>query len=184
MIDPKELRIGNRVKVTIGNDAGIYEVMGIPMWGMDGCGDGIEPLILIDRCPKQLVPPSKLKGIRLTNALLSACGFEGDVWKKKSLGLDMVGPDGFHDLVVGVAQKNSYCAPMIKMGTGDGFTIQQAAEIQKDHAKRHPDEPIMKDESFCPFKMGDSLVLRPVKYLHQLQNLYWCLTGEELEINL
>jgi len=23
-----------------------------------------------------------------------------------------------------------------------------------------------------------------IKYLHQLQNLYWCLVGEELEINL
>lgn len=29
---------------------------------------------------------------------------------------------------------------------------------------------------------GDVLI--HIKYLHQLQNLYWCLCGEELEINL
>src|ERR1700760_1586224 len=78
MIDPRELRIGNKVKVTIGNDAGVYEVLGIPMWGIDGCGDGKNPLVLIDRCPKQLVPINKLKPIKITHDILKKYGFDYD----------------------------------------------------------------------------------------------------------
>ena len=35
------------------------------------------------------------------------------------------------------------------------------------------------DYAFCYYCLQVNL-----KYLHQLQNLYWCLTGQELEINL
>lgn len=76
MINVKELRIGNKVRCTISNDAGIYQVLGIPMWGMNGEGNGKEPLILIDRCPKELVPPSKLKPIPLTPEVLEKAGFK------------------------------------------------------------------------------------------------------------
>lgn len=30
----------------------------------------------------------------------------------------------------------------------------------------------------------NKLSMKPIQYIHQLQNLYWCLTGEELEIKL
>lgn len=34
------------------------------------------------------------------------------------------------------------------------------------------------------FEVGDITIGRGIMYLHQLQNLYYALTGEELEINL
>lgn len=38
---------------------------------------------------------------------------------------------------------------------------------------------------YVPIHYEDtSLVFRHCKYLHQLQNLYWCLCGKELTINL
>ncbi len=83
----QELRIGNKVKVTISNDAGIYEVLGIPAWGMDGCGDGSEPLVLIDRCPKQLVPRSKLRGVRLSIEMMKKYGFD---WDKMTVSKDRI----------------------------------------------------------------------------------------------
>ena len=36
----------------------------------------------------------------------------------------------------------------------------------------------------CPATDGELIVAAQIKYLHQLQNLYFALTGEELEINL
>ena len=37
---------------------------------------------------------------------------------------------------------------------------------------------------FCPFCTNDSSCLIKIKHLHQLQNLYFALTGTELEIKL
>lgn len=37
---------------------------------------------------------------------------------------------------------------------------------------------------FAPFCTNDSDCLVKIKYLHQLQNLYFALTGQELEVNL
>ena len=37
---------------------------------------------------------------------------------------------------------------------------------------------------FAPFCTNDADSLIKIKYLHQLQNLYFALTGQELEINL
>lgn len=78
MINPQELRIGNKVNCTISNDAGIYQILALPMWGMDGKGDGQEPLIMIDRCPKQLVTPNQLRAIPLTEDWLKKSGFKQD----------------------------------------------------------------------------------------------------------
>ena len=36
----------------------------------------------------------------------------------------------------------------------------------------------------CFMVLGSSVILSKLKYLHQLQNLYFALTGEELEIEL
>lgn len=83
MIDIKDLRIGNKVKCTISNDAAIYTVLAIPAWGMDGSGDGNNPLIIIDRCPKQLVTEKQLKPIPLSPEILEKCGFKnyGDAFE-------------------------------------------------------------------------------------------------------
>lgn len=132
MIEINQLRLGNKVKVTIGNDAGIYEVLGVPAWGMDGCGNGTEPLVMIDRCPKQLVPCSKLRGIKITEAILKECGFEfKDMF---DLGICIDKP--IYHLNFGL----SFFRGSIYIGEGD-----------------------------CK-----------IKYLHQLQNLYFSLTGQEI----
>ena len=124
------------------------------------------------------------EGIPLTPEILEKAGFEGDIWKKKSLGRDMCGPDGTYDLIVAMSNGNQYCAPMIDSSTGDGFTIQEAAAIQKEYSEKHPSEEPIPDNSFCPYKMGNKTVLRPIKYVHELQNLFHALTGTELTINL
>ena len=82
MIQANELRIGN--KVMFKGDAGTYTVLGVPAWGMDGNGDGKEPLILIDRCHKQIVPESKLRPIPISPEILEKAGFSNqklDDWE-------------------------------------------------------------------------------------------------------
>jgi hypothetical protein len=181
MVDIKELRIGN---IVWAEDETLFMTTRAKIISIQPSHCEWESVTKCNKGYRQIDNYIDLEGLPLDKDELDKCPFVGEVWKKKSLGLDMVGPDGFHDLILGMAVDNSYCAPMIKMGTGDGFTIQHAAEIQKDWAENHPGDPPVKDESFTPMKMGDSICLRPIKYLHQLQNLYWCLTGEELEINL
>ena len=49
--------------------------------------------------------------------------------------------------------------------------------------------PVRKDEDTEEFyfeigDLGFNYVFKTIKYLHQLQNLYFVLTGTELEINL
>ena len=39
------------------------------------------------------------------------------------------------------------------------------------------------EKEFTLYSNGDETETE-IKYLHQLQNLYWCLTGQELEVNL
>ena len=39
-------------------------------------------------------------------------------------------------------------------------------------------------DKFFFFSTGKGLIHTNIKYLHQLQNLYFALTGQELEINL
>lgn len=128
----EELRLGNKVMVTISNDAGIYEVLGIPAWGMDGCGDGKEPLVMIDRCPKELVPISKLRPVKLTPEILQTAGFEKP---GHTLGWD--GPMRFNLY----ANRQGDFIPCYK------------ENIAGDHQ---------------------------IKYLHQLQNVFFALTGTEL----
>lgn len=143
MIQANELRIGNKVMCKISNDAGVYEVIGIPAWGWDGCGDGQEPLVMIDRCLKELVPVSKLRPIGISAEILQACGFEKE---------------------------------------NNGWTIGKASMMDNDYFG-------LFDKNYCQGKLdlilnGDCLPMPKVKYLHQLQNLYWCLCGTELKISL
>ena len=136
MIQINELRVGNNVKVTISNDAGIYEVLGIPAWGMNGAGDGKEPVVMIDRCPKQLVAISKLKPIKLTPEILEKCGFhkQNFAWV----------PEGHED----------------KYYMKWDFTIW--------------------DEGPGDYHYNSAEFPTPLKFLHQLQNLYFSLTDKEL----
>lgn len=154
MIDSRELRIGNKVKVTISNDAGIYEVLAIPAWGMNDDGDGKEPLVLIDRCPKQLVPESKLKPISLTPEILIAAGFEND-------GGEFQHPDNTDfDLMFYCSENGLWCA----YNFGDRKTSVPFVETT--------------------LGVVSLPICNPFKYVHQLQNLYFALTQTEITINL
>jgi len=67
MIKPNELRIGNKVKCSISNDHGIYTVLALPGWE----NGEVEFMVTINRCPKQTVPISKLRPIKLTTKILA-----------------------------------------------------------------------------------------------------------------
>lgn len=171
-MESHELRIGNKVKCKISNDHGVYTVLAIPGWETDSG----EFMVTIDRCPKQTVPLEKLRPIKLNEGLLKEYGFSGEVWSKISIGLWPVGPDGYNNLVMGrtaSADGLPYC-PAIEQCSNEGFTIKQAAEIQKV-------DGIVDDDAF-PLRAKKLVVLPPIKYLHQLQNLYFSLTLKELEL--
>lgn len=78
MLQQNEIRIGNKVKCAISNDHGIYTVLAIPGW-YDGERVLSEPQVTIDRCPKQTVPISKLRPIKLTPEILKEYGFNYDL---------------------------------------------------------------------------------------------------------
>jgi hypothetical protein len=142
MIRKEELRIGNKVKCSISNDHGIYTVLGIPAWGFDGMGNGKEPLILIDRCPKELVPESKLRPIPLTPEILEAAGLIKsptlDRWYKMEEGV----------AVLEIEYDSGWWWCIDDDGTNEGSRF------------------------------------REIKYVHQLQNIYFIVMEKELEINL
>lgn len=80
MIEAQELRIGNKVKCSISNDAGIYTVLALPGWE----NNAPEFMVTIDRCPKQTVPISKLRPIKLNHEILTLYGFKyGETGKKE-----------------------------------------------------------------------------------------------------
>lgn len=72
MIESHELRIGNKVRCSISNDAGIYTVLGLPGWE----NDARVFMVTIDRCPKQTVPISKIRPIKLNHEILTLYGFK------------------------------------------------------------------------------------------------------------
>jgi len=160
MIDAKELRIGNKVKCKISNDAGIYTVLAIPMWSIDAANE--EPLILIDRCPQDFVVESKLKPIPLTEEWLLKFGFEkGKECIKSNVisRMDEKNKEGSsYDDVYSIDNKNQYL-----------FIVPR---LQMQLMGKHLDKNIEMDSFF----IGDSLL-----YVHQLQNLYLALTGIELQ---
>lgn len=73
-MEANELRIGNKVKCKISNDAGIYTVLALPGWE----NDADEFMVTIDRCPKQTVKLSQIKPIRITPEILKQYGFVTD----------------------------------------------------------------------------------------------------------
>jgi hypothetical protein len=137
MIHVKELRIGNKVKCTISNDAGIYTILAIPEWIKE-----MSQPIVIDRCPKQTVPIDRLRGIKLTPELLVEYGFKQDRIYKYMYSIET-------------------------------FIIHKMATDSKN-----------KPEVWqLALDYGHSLNTE-IDYFHQLQNLYYYLTGKELEYNL
>lgn len=116
--------------------------------------------------------------VPITPEILVAAGFEGGPWFKKSLGLWPVGPEGINNLVLGKTSSPDglpFC-PAIEQASGQGFTIQQAAEIQKQDG--------VNDDNAFPLKAKSMVVLPKINYVHELQNLWHMLTGQELEIKL
>lgn len=65
----RELSIGNKVKVDISNDAGIYTITSIPGWDHVPCV--LSPMVTINRCPSENVAIERIKPVKLTVALLT-----------------------------------------------------------------------------------------------------------------
>lgn len=129
MLQIQDLRIGNKVKCSISNDHGVYTVLAIPSWWVDGiCMD--EPYVTIDRCPKETVPISKLKGWKLTAKTILEYGFQFD--------------------------KITYSkGPIMLSEASKGFTVWYAT-----------------------LQFGK--LIKPISYFHELQNIFFMLTGVEL----
>jgi len=119
MIDPKELRLKNKIKVSISKDSAVYEVMGIDFATYTVRLSGVRRY--------EWVSYDKLIPIELSPEILEVCGL-------------MAG---------GLFPDTEYYS------LEDGKLYFEGEYTTTD-----------------------------VKYLHQLQNLYFVLTGRELEVNL
>lgn len=113
--------------------------------------------------------------IPLTEEWLKEFGFEGKIWFNKSLGKEMVGEDGVYILSLGqTAVTELPYHVLIKQKAQAGFTIQEAAKIQNEQND-------FNDEAFY-LKKTEYVSIGVVYYVHQLQNLFYVLTGNELSI--
>jgi hypothetical protein len=126
MIDARELRIGNLVKIPFGI-GGVYELCGRECWLIFNGHSFTES--------KQLY--ESIQPIELTEDVLIKCGFKYFP-NNKSFQFD----------------------------TNMGFSLWGRPDTGIN---------VYVEREEC----GES-----IKYLHQLQNLYYCLIGEELEIKL
>jgi hypothetical protein len=110
------------------------------------------------------------EGVPLTPEILERCGFEVNTWSSITLGESTLklgqtaSPNGL-----------PYWAS-IEYISDWGFTIQEAAEIQKQQ-KHFDDNSIM-------LKGRTSSILGKLYHIHQLQNLYFTLTGKELNVTI
>lgn len=135
MIKAESLRIGNHIKVTIGNDAGIYEVIAISGWQkIPKVNDEhyFERLVQIQGGARdnEFYPEIKLRGAKITEKHLKEFGFEHSTnsddqnfYKKNNLDFEL---------------------HLIGLEFADYPTT--------------------------------------LKYIHELQNFYFALTGEELQL--
>lgn len=142
IINFHELRIGNKLKCKVSNDAAIYSVLNLDGWmmrvGLDGVRKG------------EWYPVDKLKPILLTPKVLKTCGFD----VKKST------PAYPEAMYVEINSNSGNFFRLYVSDTNDCPTI---------HLKASSD--------WFPR-------LAEIRYLHQLQNLFFALTGGELIINL
>ena len=169
MINAKELRIGNCVRVKEGTVIN-YIVSEVKK-------ECVALTNTVIAMPDLWMGYDDLSPIPLSPEILLKCGFEGDVWYNISLGIWLVGEEGYNNLIAGKTSSPDGL-PIhlgIEQSSGDncGFTIQQAAELQKGQNE-------MDDEAFI-LKRKSTVWLPPIKYLHELQNIFYSLTGKELE---
>lgn len=154
-----ELRLGNYV---MNLEREIDRITGIS-----------DPVITTEKIPGDIdvwVDP-----IPLTEEWFLKFGFEkkkNDAWFRKKLPKTTLSPNDSESIL-------SYCNGIIIWRQYDeqGFSITEAADvIRKTNAE---------DASFN-LKYNSIVLEKRIKYVHQLQNLYFALTGEEIEnkINL
>jgi hypothetical protein len=170
MIPIYELRIGSYVNVTE-FDKTFLEIESIVAYE--------EYVRVVNRTGRRYeVRLDALEPISLTPEIMHDFGFEGDIWFRKSLGLDIVGGEGeggCFNLVLGMTSSVDGLPyhPALEQ-SNQGFSIQEAAKIQQDQNDYN-------DESYI-LKMKSSVVLYPIKYVHELQNL-WLLSGSMLRMD-
>lgn len=125
MIEITELRIGNKVKCKVSNDAGIYDVLHLNGMGLKVMLSGAREGVWYNG--------DKLKGIKLTLPILKESGFTWDMITASRGTIWLAPGNGGYDVFLSGLSGGIYCN---------------------------------------------------IKYFHQLQNLYFALTGTELTINL
>lgn len=154
MIQANELRIGN-----------LIEMDGMPLTVTSITNEyvGVNEGFLLDIFAK---------GIPITVEWLLKSGFgkkENDAWFRLCAE-ESPCPISFSINIT----KSGICHICIEQGnSGQGMTIKQAYEIQMDHSDM-PDSAFILENSI--------IVLNPIQYVHQLQNLYFTLTGTELNL--
>lgn len=159
MIDAKELRIGNFVFDPFDNIVEVSEIRR-------------DSLSLTNKNGGFF---SSFRPIRLTPEILEACGFnEVGVWSRIAINAGMVGDEGISNLVLGrcASEDGLPYAAAIEQSSRQGFSIVEAAEILKERNDISEDSFVLKKKDF--------VCCAPIKYLHQLQNLYFALTKIEL----
>ena len=149
-----ELHRGNLVKV----DGEIYQVFSV-----DSCFVGLSEIGEDEPCDN--VDVMRVEGIKLTDNLLLKCRFE----EKDENQYYMVF-DEHHSIGVGSFLVNNH---------KDG--------VEGEPCSRFGIDEIGISESITPWICDDNydhMLFIPMKYLHQLQNIYFSLINEELEIKL
>lgn len=110
-----------------------------------------------------------LSPILLTRELLIKCGFDDEVWQNKKLSEKEEGTINYLTINSGIlffVQKND-----------QGASFFEIKEILKDQTEEECNNVAFVQNE-------QSVILTEVKYLHQLQNVTYILTGEHLNITL
>ena len=168
MVNAKELRVDNFVKCKKSNDAGYYRVSEIGGWIRRWDKKKKDESFIDERLIKinggardgETYGESDLKPIQLTPEILVACGFRyGKTDGITSFEDSNNDPDGVtHYWDKGIKRTeliDSHNISLVKWGKQEYFT----------------------------FQLERGFYRQRIKYLHQLQNLYFTLSGEELPYN-
>jgi len=159
MIKSTEIRTGNYHKGVDFN----HPRMGIRSIKIDGeswnaiTAFGIH---LVEQNEMEFIP------VLLSQGWLKYFQFEVGIWSRIKLSEDTY-------LSLGQSENKTFYACIIEQIIQDGISVHKASEIKKEHGEE------------CGVVMKDnSVVLRPIKYVHELQNLYHTLKGKELQLQL
>ena len=166
MIEPKDLRIGNLITVMRSLP---YQVTGYHLYMMET----YTPKDPNEADYKQMSEP-----IPLTEDWLKRLGFSDKPWGK--LHFKMF-PDGYgvKDCWLSIDASTDNSCVFFGQSYQSGMALKEIVEVYNSTPEHDRDKMDLK--SFP--KEEEQVHFRDIKYVHQLQNLYYSLTGEELTVN-